>query len=95
MLKTSVEGSTSSQPVGTTSIPPRARTSKMKPSEWLEEIPLSSRRSCKLRSSAAGAMDIVHERSSLERYMREAIKVTFDSPVLLDRFLDDAVRNGY
>ncbi len=37
------------------------------------------------------AMDIVHERSSLERYMREAIKVTFDSPVLLDRFLDDAV----
>ncbi len=37
------------------------------------------------------AMDIVHERSSLERYMREAIKVTFDSPVLLDRFLDNAV----
>ena len=37
------------------------------------------------------AMDIVHERSELERYMREAIKVTFDSPVLLDRFLDDAV----
>ncbi len=37
------------------------------------------------------AMDIVHERSALERYMREAIKVTFDSPVLLDRFLDDAV----
>ena len=27
-------------------------------------------------------MDIVHERSSLERYMREASKVTFDSPVL-------------
>lgn len=37
------------------------------------------------------AMDIVHERGELERYMREAIKVTFDSPVLLDRFLDDAV----
>ncbi len=37
------------------------------------------------------AMDIVHERSALERYMREAIKVTADSPVLLDRFLDDAV----
>lgn len=37
------------------------------------------------------AMDIVHERSSLERYMREAIKVTFDSPVLLDRYLNDAV----
>ena len=37
------------------------------------------------------AMDIVHYRSELERYMREAIKVSFDSPVLLDRFLDDAV----
>lgn len=37
------------------------------------------------------AMDIVHERSALERYMREAIKVTPDSPVLLDRFLNDAV----
>ena len=37
------------------------------------------------------AMDIVHDRSELERYMREALKVSFDSPVLLDRFLDDAV----
>ena len=37
------------------------------------------------------AMDIVHDRSELERYMREAIKDSFDSPVLLDRFLDDAV----
>lgn len=37
------------------------------------------------------AMDIVHDRSELERYMSEAIKVSFDSPVLLDRFLDDAV----
>ena len=37
------------------------------------------------------AMDIVHDRTELERYMREAIKVSFDSPVLLDRFLDDAV----
>ena len=37
------------------------------------------------------AMEIVHEQRDLERYMREAIKVSFDSPVLLDRFLDDAV----
>jgi carbamoyl-phosphate synthase large subunit len=36
------------------------------------------------------AMEIVHERSELERYMREAIKVSNDSPVLLDRFLNDA-----
>lgn len=37
------------------------------------------------------AMDIVHSRKDLEAYMREAIKVSNDSPVLLDRFLDDAV----
>ncbi len=36
------------------------------------------------------AMEIVHEQSDLERYMREAVKVSNDSPVLLDRFLNDA-----
>ncbi|ACO75884.1 CarB [Laribacter hongkongensis HLHK9] len=37
------------------------------------------------------AMEIVHERADLERYMREAVKVSNDSPVLLDRFLNDAI----
>ncbi|WP_398501012.1 carbamoyl-phosphate synthase large subunit, partial [Variovorax sp.] len=37
------------------------------------------------------AMEIVHEQRDLERYMREAVKVSNDSPVLLDRFLNDAV----
>jgi carbamoyl-phosphate synthase large subunit len=37
------------------------------------------------------AMEIVHEQSDLERYMREAVKVSNDSPVLLDRFLNDAI----
>ncbi|MDG1445234.1 MAG: carbamoyl-phosphate synthase large subunit, partial [Methylophilaceae bacterium] len=37
------------------------------------------------------AMEIVHEKSQLERYMREAVKVSNDSPVLLDRFLNDAL----
>jgi len=37
------------------------------------------------------AMEIVHEPRDLERYMREAVKVSHDSPVLLDRFLNDAV----
>jgi carbamoyl-phosphate synthase large subunit len=37
------------------------------------------------------AMEIVHEQSQLERYMREAVKVSNDSPVLLDRFLNDAI----
>jgi carbamoyl-phosphate synthase large subunit len=36
-------------------------------------------------------MEIVHEQRDLERYMREAVKVSNDSPVLLDRFLNDAV----
>ena len=37
------------------------------------------------------AMEIVHEQGDLERYMREAVKVSNDSPVLLDRFLNDAI----
>jgi len=36
------------------------------------------------------AMDIVHGADELKRYMREAVKVSNDSPVLLDRFLDHA-----
>ncbi len=36
------------------------------------------------------AMEIVHEQRDLERYMREAVSVSNDSPVLLDRFLNDA-----
>ncbi len=37
------------------------------------------------------AMEIVHGDRDLERYMREAVRVSEKSPVLLDRFLDDAV----
>jgi carbamoyl-phosphate synthase large subunit len=37
------------------------------------------------------AMEIVHGDKDLERYMREAVKVSAKSPVLLDRFLDDAI----
>ena len=37
------------------------------------------------------AMEIVYDQEDLARYMTEAVKVTKDSPVLLDRFLDDAV----
>ncbi|MDP4908622.1 MAG: carbamoyl-phosphate synthase large subunit [Burkholderiaceae bacterium] len=37
------------------------------------------------------AMEIVHEQTDLERYMREAVKVSNDSPVLLDRFLNNAI----
>jgi len=37
------------------------------------------------------AMEIVYNESDLSRYMREAVKVSNDSPVLLDRFLDNAI----
>jgi carbamoyl-phosphate synthase large subunit len=37
------------------------------------------------------AMEIVHHESELVRYMREAVKVSNDSPVLIDRFLNDAI----
>jgi len=37
------------------------------------------------------AMDVVHGEDELRRYMRDAVKVSNDSPVLLDRFLDHAI----
>jgi len=37
------------------------------------------------------AMEVVHQQSDLERYMREAVKVSNDSPVLIDHFLNDAI----
>jgi len=36
-------------------------------------------------------MEIVHEKKDLNRYMMEAVKVSHDSPVLLDKFLNNAV----
>ncbi|MBL1261337.1 MAG: ATP-grasp domain-containing protein, partial [Thiotrichaceae bacterium] len=37
------------------------------------------------------AMEIVHNEEDLTRYMTEAVQVSNDSPVLLDRFLNDAI----
>jgi carbamoyl-phosphate synthase large subunit len=37
------------------------------------------------------AMEIVYEEKDLHRYMKEAVRVSNDAPVLLDRFLEDAV----
>ncbi|WP_456445548.1 carbamoyl-phosphate synthase large subunit, partial [Thiolapillus sp.] len=37
------------------------------------------------------AMEIVYNEDDLSRYMREAVSVSNDSPVLLDRFLNDAI----
>ncbi|PCJ38141.1 MAG: carbamoyl phosphate synthase large subunit, partial [Moraxellaceae bacterium] len=37
------------------------------------------------------AMEIVYNEKELRRYMTEAVQVSNDAPVLLDRFLDDAI----
>ncbi|ASX26275.1 carbamoyl-phosphate synthase large subunit [Candidatus Williamhamiltonella defendens] len=37
------------------------------------------------------AMEIIYNRVDLQRYFQNAVQVSNDSPVLLDRFLDDAV----
>jgi carbamoyl-phosphate synthase large subunit len=37
------------------------------------------------------AMEIVYNEADLRRYMREAVQVSNDAPVLLDHFLDDAI----
>ena len=37
------------------------------------------------------AMEIVRDKAQLDRYMREAVKVSGDSPVLVDGYLQDAI----
>ncbi|MBK1731675.1 carbamoyl-phosphate synthase large subunit [Thiococcus pfennigii] len=37
------------------------------------------------------AMEVVFDEADLDRYMRDAVRVSNASPVLLDRFLDDAI----
>jgi carbamoyl-phosphate synthase large subunit len=37
------------------------------------------------------AMEIVHDSTALERYMRDAVRVSGTSPVLIDRYLKDAI----
>jgi carbamoyl-phosphate synthase large subunit len=37
------------------------------------------------------AMEIVYDRSGLHRYMREAVRVSGENPVLIDRYLNDAI----
>jgi carbamoyl-phosphate synthase large subunit len=37
------------------------------------------------------AMEIVHDRQGLHRYMREAVRVSGENPVLIDHYLNDAI----
>jgi carbamoyl-phosphate synthase large subunit len=37
------------------------------------------------------AMEIVYDRPGLQRYIREAVRVSGDTPVLIDRYLNDAI----
>ena len=69
--------------------PNRTARSPQKALQVAEEIgyPLVVRPSYVL---GGRAMEIIYQQSDLERYMREAVKVSNDSPVLLDRFLDDS-----
>jgi carbamoyl-phosphate synthase large subunit len=46
---------------------------------------------CARATCWAAAMEIVYGEADLARYVRDAVKVSNDSPVLLDRFLDNAV----
>jgi carbamoyl-phosphate synthase large subunit len=36
-------------------------------------------------------MEIVYERTGLQRYIREAVRISGDSPVLIDHYLNDAI----
>ncbi|MFQ5910772.1 MAG: carbamoyl-phosphate synthase large subunit, partial [Thermoplasmata archaeon] len=36
-------------------------------------------------------MEIVHDEAELQRFMREAVKITKDHPVIVDKFLDNAI----
>ncbi|MGD8346156.1 MAG: carbamoyl-phosphate synthase large subunit [Lysobacterales bacterium] len=69
--------------------PNRTATSAEQAVKLAEEIgyPLVVRPSYVL---GGRAMDIVHSAEELMRYMREAVQVSNDSPVLLDHFLDHA-----
>ncbi len=77
------------QELGLLQSPNRTATSATQALQLAEEIgyPLVVRPSYVL---GGRAMEIVHGRDDLERYMRMAIDVSNESPVLLDRFLSDA-----
>lgn len=70
--------------------PNRTATDPEKAVELAEEIgyPLVVRPSYVL---GGRAMEIVYDADDLRRYMHEAVSVSNDSPVLLDRFLNDAI----
>jgi len=78
------------QEIGLRQPPNRTARTEVEALELAKEIgyPLVVRPSYVL---GGRAMEIVHEQRDLERYMREAVKVSHDSPVLLDRFLNDAI----
>jgi carbamoyl-phosphate synthase large subunit len=78
------------QQIGLRQPPNRTSTNVEQAVQQAEEIgyPLVVRPSYVL---GGRAMDIVHSEEELRIYMTEAVKVSHDSPVLLDRFLDHAI----
>jgi carbamoyl-phosphate synthase large subunit len=77
------------QKLGLLQPPNRTATSPAQAVKLADEIgyPLVVRPSYVL---GGRAMEIVHNRDDLETYMRAAVRVSEDSPVLLDRYLSDA-----
>ncbi|NND44704.1 MAG: carbamoyl-phosphate synthase large subunit, partial [Xanthomonadales bacterium] len=78
------------QKLGLKQPPNRTATSVEQAVRLAEEIgyPLVVRPSYVL---GGRAMDVVHGEDELRRYMLDAVQVSNDSPVLLDRFLDHAI----
>ena len=78
------------QKLGILQPPNRTATDPEKAVDLAEEIgyPLVVRPSYVL---GGRAMEIVYDAEDLRRYMHEAVSVSNDSPVLLDRFLNDAI----
>ncbi len=70
----------------TTASPARPRKPRRSPTA--SAIPVVIRPSYVL---GGRAMEIVYDRAGLHRYMREAVRVSGDNPVLIDRYLNDAI----
>ena len=90
---TSPRTASASSSSSTSSAPPAANRTARSPEEAVKHAeaigyPVVVRPSYVL---GGRAMEIVHQQSELERYMKEAVKVSNDSPVLLDRYLSDAI----
>ena len=81
-------------PAATARPAPAARTASPAPPEEAEAIAIRVGYPVVLRPSyvlGGRGMEIVHDRAGLQRYIREAVRVSGDNPVLVDHYLNDAI----